>query len=1838
MKTKLLLFATLTSFFISNPIFATNYVSNVTTGNWGTAATWSPAGIPNAGDNVTIATGHTITMDVSGGACAKLTIDGVASWAAALTTNVGSGGIIINSGGDITGTASTSTGLTTTGGLTLNATLTITSFLITIQTTAGQAISGTGSLPRLTINATTTNNGDITVRTALGGASTLTQGTGSILTIGATSVTPTLDASTNSNTVNYNHTSSQTVKSTTYRDLIISNTGTSTLGGAITVNGDLVISGGTLATSTFQITGNLTGTFSMTGTAILTIGNTLSSTTVNFPTLFTTANISLVSTSRVTYQGNYAQVISSAPAYGDLYVNTFSGSKTADGNITVARNLVVTSPSTLDMTTNTINVTGGLSSTGGLSFTSGTLNIGGSNTNTGSFTYGTGTVNYNGSSSAQTVRAVQYNNLTLSGTASKTLQNTATVLFISGNFDKNATVSSVTVTGNTVSFNGGAAQNITGAAMTFGSLTIANTSGDVTLGTNIAINTNRTFTLTSGNIITGTNTVACSTGVTTNRTSGHIVGNLQKAVATGSSVSSTFEVGTGSNYTPFDITFAIVSVAGTFKVSTTSGDHSQIGTSGFDDTKTVNRTWSLTNTGITFTNYDATCTFVDGDKDATLNTTVCIIKANTSGTWSSPGVGDRTANSTEGRLVTIPTAGNTTDFQIGETVSGSSTGNLYSIVSAGNWVTAGTWSETSGGASCGCIPSTTDSVIIENGNVITMDASISTIKALYLKNGVANWTTTSYTTLVDNSVTIDATGDITGTVNGVLSCTNLILNKALTTTSVIVSITLGTGQTSCNISGTGSLPKLDISSDATNNGNITITSTGTSALTGLGRTLTQGAGAIITYSGTTTSANMPTIDAGTNDNTFEYNATGSQPVKGGTGTSYYNLIIRNNGTSTLGGIITVSNDLTVSGGTTNIFNASTFQITGNATGALSLAASTGLTLAGSTSFPTLFTDITLDCASTVTYSGTLAQTIQALDYGTLAISGARTTRSVTFEAAIGICNNTTTCFNPTAAFTTGGYITTGSTIDFKGTGAQTIRAFNYNNLTISGARTTNSITLISAGTIGISGVFNPTAIFTTGDYITTSNTINYNGTGAQTITDFDYNSLTISGSNVTAPASLNIAGDFTNNGTFDHNDGTIIFNGSGAQSITGSALNKTLYNVTISNTGGSVSLGSSFSLINTLTLGANSTFVTTGQTFTLVSTDATNTARIAAIPLSATFTGNITAQQFIPGTRGGWGFLGSPCSSSTIADWEDDLITTGYTGSDYPTSSFISIQSFNESAANSFTTGYTPMTNVTNSIGVAEGFWVYLQTNGTTGTIANFVLDVTGPPNTDDVNLGVTYTDGDADEDGWNLVANPYPCTIDWDDADWTKTNMANAIYFWNADVGASGGYATYVEGVPVNGGTQYIAAHQGFYVKANAASPSLIVTENTKSTTQNPVFRGDSTSKGKIFRLYLDDSKSNPSGFHDDETVIRIHPQATDTFDNQLDASKLFGFDTSATSIYTIMNGHSYTVNSIPFMLGKDYAIPVKAKSGINGKYTITHSSLDELPPSTCVVLEDLANKKKFDLRQDSAYTFTLKKNADFILHISSPISITETSISATCPKVKDGKIIVTPNGTGIWNYVWKNIKGETIKTTTNTTKSDTLENLDAGKYMVIINKKDGCGDASFNFTIPYDTTFVTKANFVTDTITSATVKFKNKSDYATEFKWDFGDNTTSDLKNPTHTYLTTGTFTVKLISSNSNCAMEDSVFKTVQITSTTSIKNLNKENNFSILNNANGVFVKFNLEQATNAIINVYNLLGQKVVSETTLKAHRQQAPLPLLNDNAIYFINIVTDSENETYKIVR
>lgn len=252
------------------------------------------------------------------------------------------------------------------------------------------------------------------------------------------------------------------------------------------------------------------------------------------------------------------------------------------------------------------------------------------------------------------------------------------------------------------------------------------------------------------------------------------------------------------------------------------------------------------------------------------------------------------------------------------------------------------------------------------------------------------------------------------------------------------------------------------------------------------------------------------------------------------------------------------------------------------TGNFTISVFGSLTITGTITSTTSATP-SLDCNSTVTISSASAQTIPAWNFGDLNASGGN--RTLASSGTIGICGT----FTPGA----GAYTITGSTVDFNSTGSQTVNAMNYNNLTISQTRTLGTITLAS-GTIGVAGVFNPTAVPLA--YSNTGNTIDYNSAGAQTIAAFgSYRNISNSGNGnrTLANGTIGLVGTYTpTSGTVTVGTSVFDFKGANGQVIPASSY----YSITNSNNANRTLASSGvIDIAGTFTPGSG-TFTITGST------------------------------------------------------------------------------------------------------------------------------------------------------------------------------------------------------------------------------------------------------------------------------------------------------------------------------------------------------------------------------------------------------------------------------------------------------------------------------------------------------------------------------------------------------------------------------------------------------------------------------------------------------------------
>jgi len=558
-------------------------ITSVATGNWNSTSTWDCHCIPTLGDDVTIANGHTITLDVNG-VCNMLTVGQGVSGSfiignngTARTLTVDSD-IVIHTGATVTTGATIATHLLiidddiiNNGTLDLAPTATrVCNITFNNDDDSDQVVSGSGSTTnfnKITINLlSSANKVEVTSTLFTAAANFLTLTNGSFKLSTAATVIPftgnvTLPISTGIWLNNAGATLSTTGGTITLLGSIRVTAGIFNIGNAADNNltfdgGSLTMDGGTM---------NIAGRLDNLGITALT-NLTMNSGTLTVATAgSTTAGIASFSITEVgsTFNMSGGTIIIRKPGAGNLgYVNTGGTNGTVTGGIvqigdgltpagqtfqinssTGVPNLVVSNgiAVTVQLVINPLSVTNNITINAG-TFNCNSLGItlGGNWINNGSFTGGSSTVTFNNGTVGQTI----------SGT---------------------------TVTG-------------------FNNLTINKSTQILTLATSVTVNAVLHFT--SGRISIGNNnlTIGTSGSITGPSTSNYVIatgsGTLMQHVTNGGSIA--FPVGTNTAYIPAIVALTAGSTADNISVRVLPLAYGQGESGTVIGSNVVNATWVIT--------------------------------------------------------------------------------------------------------------------------------------------------------------------------------------------------------------------------------------------------------------------------------------------------------------------------------------------------------------------------------------------------------------------------------------------------------------------------------------------------------------------------------------------------------------------------------------------------------------------------------------------------------------------------------------------------------------------------------------------------------------------------------------------------------------------------------------------------------------------------------------------------------------------------------------------------------------------------------------------------------------------------------------------------------------------------------------------------------------------------------------------------------------------------------------------------------------------------------------------------------------------------------------------
>ncbi len=286
-------------------------------------------------------------------------------------------------------------------------------------------------------------------------------------------------------------------------------------------------------------------------------------------------------------------------------------------------------------------------------------------------------------------------------------------------------------------------------------------------------------------------------------------------------------------------------------------------------------------------------------------------------------------------------------------------------------------------------------------------------------------------------------------------------------------------------------------------------------------------------------------------------------------------------------------------------------------------------------------------------------------------------------------------------------------------------------------------------------------------------------------------------------------------------------------------------------------------------------------------------------------------------------------------------------------------------------------------LNVGEGYFVWSVADAPDYVTHN------GTSNNSDVAVSLTVTDA-TNNSGWNLLGNPFPCVVDWNgNASWAIYNVSPTIYLFDA---AMGNYKTwnYITGIGTNGKTNgYIAATQGFWVRTSDTlgyqpTYSLKIPASERVASATTEFYKSCNIEDNVLRILVQKET------YSDECVLAFNANATEGFDSDYDAYKLFS-NVSSPHIYSMCVNTKLTVN-IMNSVEDNEIIPLQFVPGTDGIFDLHIKGIETFAPDLPVYLEDKKDNVFQNLRENSDYTFysIITDDQDrFAIHFTNPMGI---------------------------------------------------------------------------------------------------------------------------------------------------------------------------------------------------------------------------------------------------------
>ncbi|WP_044117959.1 T9SS type A sorting domain-containing protein [Alkaliflexus imshenetskii] len=249
-------------------------------------------------------------------------------------------------------------------------------------------------------------------------------------------------------------------------------------------------------------------------------------------------------------------------------------------------------------------------------------------------------------------------------------------------------------------------------------------------------------------------------------------------------------------------------------------------------------------------------------------------------------------------------------------------------------------------------------------------------------------------------------------------------------------------------------------------------------------------------------------------------------------------------------------------------------------------------------------------------------------------------------------------------------------------------------------------------------------------------------------------------------------------------------------------------------------------------------------------------------------------------------------------------------------------------------------------------------------------------------------------ENRYQLMANPYPSFIDWQNhAGWERANfeptiwyrakvgeaMAFVTYNWDADEGARvalfpDGSSTFNEDEMAR-----IAPMQSVFVRPRVANAQITLNNSTRAHGYaTSRLKSGSSGNSDVVRIVADNGVSR------DGAVIYFSARSTEGIDTG-DSEKYRNDDNRVPEIYTKVGGRELAINGMPELVAANRTIPLSVRNRQTGEVTLTFD-MSYFNGMHSVYLEDRDTGAYSNITRGGSYSYTVTETGErddrFMLH----------------------------------------------------------------------------------------------------------------------------------------------------------------------------------------------------------------------------------------------------------------